>query len=63
MLLATLQDFANGSSLCDDVSLTVIQRWIAFQGPCNWRGPMFTWHANCSSDDGSQRLGPDNEIP
>jgi sigma-B regulation protein RsbU (phosphoserine phosphatase) len=26
MLLATLQDFANGSSLCDDVSLTVIQR-------------------------------------
>jgi sigma-B regulation protein RsbU (phosphoserine phosphatase) len=25
MLLATLQDFANGSSLCDDVSLTVIQ--------------------------------------
>jgi serine phosphatase RsbU (regulator of sigma subunit) len=26
MLLATLQDFANGSPLCDDVSLTVIQR-------------------------------------
>ena len=26
MLLATLQDFANGRSLCDDVSLTVIQR-------------------------------------
>lgn len=26
MLLATLQDFANGSALCDDVSLTVIQR-------------------------------------
>ncbi len=26
MLLATLQDFANGSLLCDDVSLTVIQR-------------------------------------
>ena len=26
MLLATLQDFANGSSLFDDVSLTVIQR-------------------------------------
>ena len=25
-LLATLQDFANGSPLCDDVSLTVIQR-------------------------------------
>jgi serine phosphatase RsbU (regulator of sigma subunit) len=26
MLLATLQDFANGNPLCDDVSLTVIQR-------------------------------------
>ena len=26
MLLATLQDFANGSPLCDDVSLTVIRR-------------------------------------
>jgi serine phosphatase RsbU (regulator of sigma subunit) len=26
MLLATLQDFTNGSPLCDDVSLTVIQR-------------------------------------
>jgi serine phosphatase RsbU (regulator of sigma subunit) len=26
MLLATLQDFANGSPLCDDVSLIVIQR-------------------------------------
>jgi sigma-B regulation protein RsbU (phosphoserine phosphatase) len=26
MLLATLQDFANGSPLCDDVSLTVIHR-------------------------------------
>jgi len=26
MLLATLQDFANGSPLCDDVSLTLIQR-------------------------------------
>lgn len=26
MLLAALQDFANGNSLCDDVSLTVIQR-------------------------------------
>jgi sigma-B regulation protein RsbU (phosphoserine phosphatase) len=26
MLLATLQDFANGSPLRDDVSLTVIQR-------------------------------------
>jgi len=26
MLLATLQDFANGASPCDDVSLTVIQR-------------------------------------
>ncbi|MBB5318410.1 PP2C family protein-serine/threonine phosphatase [Tunturibacter empetritectus] len=26
MLLATLQDFANGGPLCDDVSLTVIQR-------------------------------------
>jgi sigma-B regulation protein RsbU (phosphoserine phosphatase) len=26
MLLATLQDFANGSPLCDDISLTVIQR-------------------------------------
>jgi len=26
MLLATLQDFANGGLLCDDVSLTVIQR-------------------------------------
>jgi hypothetical protein len=26
LLLATLQDFANGSPLCDDVSLTVIQR-------------------------------------
>jgi sigma-B regulation protein RsbU (phosphoserine phosphatase) len=25
-LLATVQDFANGSPLCDDVSLTVIQR-------------------------------------
>jgi serine phosphatase RsbU (regulator of sigma subunit) len=26
MLLATLQDFANGSSVCDDISMTVIQR-------------------------------------
>jgi hypothetical protein len=26
MLLAKLQDFANGSPLCDDVSLTLIQR-------------------------------------
>jgi serine phosphatase RsbU (regulator of sigma subunit) len=26
MLLAALQDFANGSPLCDDISLTVIQR-------------------------------------
>jgi sigma-B regulation protein RsbU (phosphoserine phosphatase) len=26
LLLAALQDFANGNSLCDDVSLTVIQR-------------------------------------
>jgi sigma-B regulation protein RsbU (phosphoserine phosphatase) len=26
MLLSTLQDFANGSPICDDVSLTVIQR-------------------------------------
>jgi sigma-B regulation protein RsbU (phosphoserine phosphatase) len=29
MLLATLQDFANGSPLCDDVSLTVIQRDVS----------------------------------
>jgi len=26
MLLAILQDFANGSSVCDDISVTVIQR-------------------------------------
>ena len=26
MLLAAVQDFANGNLLCDDVSLTVIQR-------------------------------------
>jgi len=33
MLLATLQDFANGSPLCDDVSLTVIQRYAICQHP------------------------------
>ena len=33
MLLATLQDFANGSQLCDDVSLTVIQRDPQFRHP------------------------------
>jgi serine phosphatase RsbU (regulator of sigma subunit) len=33
MLLATLQDFANGSPLCDDVSLTVIQRDAKFGQP------------------------------
>ncbi len=33
MLLATLQDFANGSPLCDDVSLTVIQRDAKFEHP------------------------------
>jgi serine phosphatase RsbU (regulator of sigma subunit) len=33
MLLATLQDFANGSPLCDDVSLTVIQRDANCQHP------------------------------
>jgi len=33
MLLATLQDFANGSPLCDDVSLTVIQRDVKCQHP------------------------------
>jgi hypothetical protein len=26
MLLAALQDFANGSPVCDDISLTVIRR-------------------------------------
>jgi serine phosphatase RsbU (regulator of sigma subunit) len=33
MLLATLQDFANGSPLCDDVSLIVIQRDAECQHP------------------------------
>ncbi|RZU38947.1 PP2C family protein-serine/threonine phosphatase [Edaphobacter modestus] len=33
ILLATLQDFANGSPLCDDVSLTVIQRDAKCQHP------------------------------
>lgn len=33
MLLATLQDFANGSPLCDDVSLTVIRRDAKCQHP------------------------------
>jgi serine phosphatase RsbU (regulator of sigma subunit) len=33
MLLATLQDFANGSPLCDDVSLTVIQRDAKYRHP------------------------------
>jgi serine phosphatase RsbU (regulator of sigma subunit) len=33
MLLATLQDFANGSPLCDDVSLTVIQRDAKYRQP------------------------------
>ena len=33
MLLATLQDFANGSPLCDDVSLTVIQCDAKCQNP------------------------------
>jgi serine phosphatase RsbU (regulator of sigma subunit) len=33
MLLATLQDFANGSPLCDDVSLTVIQRGTKCEHP------------------------------
>jgi serine phosphatase RsbU (regulator of sigma subunit) len=32
MLLATVQDFANGSPLCDDVSLTVIQRDTDYTG-------------------------------
>jgi serine phosphatase RsbU (regulator of sigma subunit) len=32
-LLATLQDFANGSPLCDDVSLTVIQRDAKYRHP------------------------------
>src|SRR5580698_885323 len=32
MLLATVQDFANGSPLCDDVSLTVIQRDADYTG-------------------------------
>jgi len=33
MLLATLQDFANGSPLCDDVSLTVIRRDAKYRHP------------------------------
>jgi hypothetical protein len=36
MLLAAAQDFANGHPLCDDLSLTVIQR-VAKDG----RGPSF----------------------
>ena len=32
MLLATLQDFANGSPLCDDVSVTVIRRDASHDG-------------------------------
>jgi hypothetical protein len=32
MLLAATQDFANGHPLCDDLSLTVIQR-LAKDGP------------------------------
>jgi serine phosphatase RsbU (regulator of sigma subunit) len=33
MLLATVQDFANGSPLCDDVSLTVIRRDAKYRHP------------------------------
>jgi sigma-B regulation protein RsbU (phosphoserine phosphatase) len=33
MLLATLQDFANGGPLCDDVSLTVIRRDAKYPHP------------------------------
>jgi sigma-B regulation protein RsbU (phosphoserine phosphatase) len=38
MLLATLQDFANGSPLCDDVSLTVIQRDATCRHPAALAG-------------------------
>ena len=38
MLLAIVQDFANGSSVCDDISVTVIQR----DAECNRHGSIKT---------------------